>query len=190
MDPHILKRFKLLAAQLKAMADHNVPWYDNILPGKSLNQQLRSKMKIGFSKFLKSSFQMEKQTWSWFGRMFDSRTESTTGFLDHDINNEVSDIVNGFKKGWKGESTGDVVDEVVPEEYQSPVAHSSLQVLEGEDADLRDQKARQRDAAVINDSAAMGANREQLSLTNPSVELKHGIRKMEPAPSSCVRLLN
>ncbi|MEO0335416.1 MAG: hypothetical protein AAF202_03425 [Pseudomonadota bacterium] len=189
-EDYVADRFLRLAAQLKAIADHNVPWYDKVVPGQTTNQRVREVYADQLSKFLKTSFGMEKQRWTWFGRLFDSKTEGETGFLDHDVNNRVADYVKAFRAAWRGDSTEQVFAEVTPDEFRSDVAGSRYDVISGDEADERDQRARERDESVINEADEMGSNRESLTVQHPGLAERLGISSAPEEAMSCVRVLN
>lgn len=189
MDAHIVDRFIKLAAQLKAIAEQNIPWYDRVLPGRTMEQKVRSVYSEKLGEFLQTSFGMKRQAWSWFGRIFDSKTERQSGFSDQEINNQVGDLVNGWLSKWKNETHGEVVNDIVPGEFQTPVADSKPVVLNGAEADQLDAQARTRELEVVGDVRSMVNNRESLSVPNPGVRARLEGAGSPAVPGSCVRLL-
>ena len=189
-EDYVADRFLRLAAQLKAVADHNVPWYDNIVPGQSMNQRVKRVYSEQLGQFLQASFGMEKQKWTWLGRLFDSRTEGESGFLDHDVNNRIADYVKAYRAGWRVDTTNEVFADVTPEEFRTPVMGSSPDVISGAEADERDQRARAREESVINEAEEMGQNRENLTVQHPGLAERLGIATLPEEAVSCVRVLN
>ena len=133
---------------------------------------------------------MEKQKWTWLGRLFDSRTEGESGFLDHDVNNRIADYVKAYRAGWRVDTTNEVFADVTPEEFRTPVMGSSPDVISGAEADERDQRARAREESVINEAEEMGQNREKLTVQHPGLAERLGIATSPEEAVSCVRVLN